>query len=290
MIDQAEKLRRQLNKGHKGDSNKAKTIAFISGKGGVGKSNVALNFALELLEQGKKVLLFDLDIGMGNVEILLGLNAEKTIVNMFDEGIGFTDIIEKGPRDLAYISGGSGLNRLFELNQKNMDFFYSQYEEIVLQYDFILFDMGAGATETSMFFVLASDECIVVTTPEPTALTDAYSMIKQIVNNQRKMPIYIVMNQALNPKIGTKALGQFKQVIKRFLHVDVQMLGILPKDKLVTTAVIKQVPYVMLNSKAAISKATKSLAATYLASTASGTVLHHEETFINKLKRYIIAR
>ncbi|WP_106497607.1 MinD/ParA family protein [Lentibacillus sp. Marseille-P4043] len=285
--DQAASLRRKLTIAQ--DPKQAKTIAIVSGKGGVGKSNFALNFSLELRNNQKTVLLFDLDVGMGNIDILLGLQSERTIVDMFNDRLSIHDIIEEGPNQLHYIAAGSGLSDFFTMDQAKIDFFLDQYNELVQMYDYIIFDMGAGATHDSLQFVMASDECIVITTPEPTSITDAYGMIKHILNNKQNMPIYVVMNRSLSTKQGTKALERFQRVVSQFLQVNVSLMGVLPDDKTVTTAVIRQIPYVLLNEKAAISKAVKQVAANYLAKSFSLTK-KEPFSFVQKLKQLMIER
>ncbi|SFA77301.1 flagellar biosynthesis protein FlhG [Lentibacillus halodurans] len=260
--DQAAKLRRKLGMTQR--LREAKTISVVSGKGGVGKSNVALNFSLELLRHGKKVLLFDLDIGMGNVDVLLGLDTHTTIADMFAEQLSVHEIIKTGPRGLAYVSGGSGLNDLLTLDRTMQNYFFQQFEELIYIYDYIIFDMGAGATHDSLSIVAASDEGIVLTTPEPTAITDAYGMIKHIVNHKPDLPLSVIMNRTASAKNGQQALERFHRVIQQFLNKEVRKLGILPDDKTVSTAVIRQIPFVLLNEKAAVSKGIKKIVASYL--------------------------
>lgn len=267
----------------------AKTIAIASGKGGVGKSNFALNFSLELLHHQKKVLLFDLDIGMGNIDILLGLQAKKTIADMFDQHLPIHDIIETGPDNLRYIAAGSALANLFAMDPEKMDYFFEQYEEMVQMYDYIIFDMGAGATQDSMHFVTSADECIVITTPEPTSITDAYGMIKHIVKKQRNMPIYVVVNRAASYKNGMNTLARFKQVILRFTNKEIRQLGILPDDKAVTDAVRSQTPFILLNGKSAVSRALKQLTADYLTSSI-GSKKQKSNSFLERLKHLMIGR
>lgn len=263
MNDQASDLREKL--AARNSSKQAKTISIISGKGGVGKSSTAVNFALELRHNDKKVLIIDLDIGMGNVDIMIGLHAKKTLNDLFNDRLTIHEIIDIGPRNLSYIAGGSGLNNLFTLSKAKKSYFYEQYNELIMLYDYIIFDMGAGVTRESLFFILASDECIVITTPEPTALTDAYSTMKHIVNNRKNMPIYIVMNRAKTERDGRKSLEQLKQIIYRFLDVDIQIMGVLPEDKIVSQSIIKQTPYVLLNNRSKVSKALKKMTVDYLA-------------------------
>lgn len=278
--DQAEGLRRKLGPFVK----QAKTVSVISGKGGVGKSNFALNFSLQLIANGKKVLLFDLDIGMGNIDILMGLRAEKTIVDMFQNHLTIEDIIETGPKGLSYIAGGSGLNGFFHMNGTDKDFFYEQYRKLLDQYDYILFDMGAGVTEDGLYFILASDECIVITTPEPTSITDAYGMIKHVTGKQKDMPIYVVMNRSTNHQTGLNALEQFKKVVVKFLGIEIKAMGIIPNDKTVIQAVLNQVPFVMFNERSKASKAMDHIAYRYV--TQSKEISRNTSfSFVQKLKQ-----
>ncbi len=284
IYDQAEGLRRKLDNNR--TPNQAKTISVISGKGGVGKSNFVLNFSLQLINTQKKVLVIDLDMGMGNIDILMGVHAEKSIINLFEDHLSVHEIIETGPNGLSYIAAGSGLNHLFNMRETDRSFFYDQYRELVQMYDYIIFDMGAGVTEDGLFFILASDECIVITTPEPTAITDAYGMIKHVVNMQRSMPIYVIMNRSLGYQEGQKSLRRFNDVVSKFLHVQSRSMGIIPDDKTVTQAVIKQVPYVLFNHRSKAAKAIKEITNNYLKDSKE---IHGQSsiTFIEKLKRLI---
>lgn len=284
MNDQAEKLRQQLNRPKGG-----KTIAVVSGKGGVGKSNFAVNFSLELIHHQKRVLLFDLDVGMGNIDILLGLHANLTVVDMLEKNISIHSIIEKGPLGLSYISGGSALTDFFTMDQQKKDYFYEQYEQLMNHYDYIIFDMGAGVTSESLFFTLAADECIVMTTPEPTSITDAYGMIKFIIHNERKMPIYVVMNRCQSQKHGKNALDKFHQVVAQFLQINIKRLGMLPEDKMVSTAVMKQTPYILFNERLPVSKALKEIVHHYMSVT-NGVNLVKPVSFIQKLNKLLKGR
>lgn len=285
--DQAVGLRRKLTMVQY--PKQAKTIAVVSGKGGVGKSNFALNFSLELINKQKTVLLFDLDVGMGNIDILLGLQSTRTLVDMFRDHLPIHEVMEEGPHHLQYIAAGSGLADFFTLDQDKIDYFLAQYTELVPLYDYIIFDMGAGASSDSLQFLMAADECMVVTTPEPTSITDAYGMMKHIINKKQHMPIYVVMNRSLTIKQGAKALERFQHVIKQFLQVDVSLMGTLPEDKIVTTAVMRQIPYVLLNEKAAVSKAVKQMVTNYLVNSFR---LNKKEplSFVQKLKQLWIER
>ena len=283
MIDQAGKLRRHMT-----DQPRAKTLAIVSGKGGVGKSNTVLNFSIELQKRGKNVLLFDLDIGMGNIDILLGKKTNHTIADLFNDFMPIHDMIESGPKGLSYIAGGSSLNHLIDMDCYKLDYFFQQYELLTQVYDYIFFDMGAGVTETSLSLLLASDECIVVTTPEPTAITDAYSMIKQVVRRQQDMKLSLVMNRVESIKDGKSAAVRFQHVIQQFLGIEIELLGLLPNDKLVNTAVIRQIPYTILNERSVISKAMYQMTDVFLENQPSGN--KQPDSFVQKLKRLLTVR
>lgn len=284
--DQASSLRRKIS--HSNNNKHAKTISVISGKGGVGKSNISINFSLQLIKEGYKVLLIDFDVGMGNIDILLGLNAQNTIVDMIENELSIFRIIEKGPEKLAYVAGGSSLNQLFTMNQDDLEYFYKEYELLTDKFDYIIFDMGAGISENMMFLILASDECIVITTPEPTSITDSYGMIKQIVNKDREMPIYVVMNRSASPKNGMKALKRFQHVVASFLNINVNTIGVLPEDKIVKEAVIRQTPFTMLSKRSRITNSMKQMTANYL--TNANQLELKPNSFIQKLKHLMRGR
>ncbi|WP_217585591.1 MinD/ParA family protein [Lentibacillus saliphilus] len=287
MGDQAEGLRRMLQMPHQ--QKHAKTIAVASGKGGVGKSNISLNLSLELINRNKKVLLFDLDIGMGNIDVLLGLDTTYSFVDLFEQDIPITDIIATGPKGLSYISGGRGLNRFFVVDEAKKALFFNTYEELVKTYDYIILDMGAGATADSLLFILAADECFIVTTPEPPSITDAYSMIKHIVGHGFTKPISILMNRSVNEKRGIAALNNFRAVVKQFLQIDVTALGVLPDDKIVTKSVMRQTPFLLMNDKAPISKAIKHTVDYYL-SNLTKPPNSRSLSFVSKLKQLMMER
>lgn len=289
MNDQATNLRRQVKLRDRKNLKKAKTLSVISGKGGVGKSNFALNFALELINVNKRVLLFDLDIGMGNIDILLGLQSKYSIIDMLDKRLSIYKIVEKGPNDLAYIAGGSSLTEIFTINQEKMNYFLEQYEDIATNYDYIIFDLGAGISKESLFFILSSDETIVITTPEPTSITDAYSVVKYIVSEQPKMPFHLVMNRAESMKVGREAMNRFINVALNFLKIEINNLGVLPYDPIVSDAVIQQTPYVILNKRAPVSRAMKRIVLDYIDDLTKNRY-EFKQTFTQRLRQFFLGR
>ena len=198
MNDQAEILRKKVE-GYQNEST-AKTLAVISGKGGVGKSNFSLNFAISLAQKGKKILLFDMDIGMGNIDILLGKHSPYRIIDFFEHGLSLAEIMTIGPEQVSIITGGTGLTNLFTLDETKFSRFMEEFNEFLKQYDYIIFDMGAGMTEDSVKFLLCVDELIVIATPEPTAVMDAYSIMKYLHSINNELPFFLVCNRVLSQK------------------------------------------------------------------------------------------
>lgn len=285
--DQAASLRKRMDRLNA--KRQAKTVSVVSGKGGVGKSNFTLNFALTLAENGKKVLIFDLDIGMGNIDILLGVQSKKTIVEMYEKQLAIHDIIETGPYSLSYIAAGSGLSDMFSMDEEKFNYFLSQVDDLIVDYDYIFFDMGAGASADSLNYILASDECIVVTTPEPTAMMDAYAMMKHINKMNEHLPFYLLVNRAEGLKDGKLVMRKLQQVVGQFLHKEVKPLGILPYDKVVSKAVIEQVPFTLYEPKARVSKTLKDIALKYLNGN-NDSIKRTPSSFISKLMKFMKER
>lgn len=284
--DQATNLRLQLNGS---PSKNAKTVSIVSGKGGVGKSNIAINLAIELSHRHHRVLLVDLDVGMGNIDILLGQHAPKSIHDMLNEHLSIFDIIIKGPNDLAYVSGGTGFAEFFSMDQSKTDHFLSEFEKLKNMYDYIIFDIGAGVSSDSMFFILASEETFVVTTPEPTSITDAYAMVKKIIYHDRNIPVAIIMNRVRTKRQGKRVLDQLQTIIKKFLKIETKAIGILPDDPALPEAVSRQMPVILWKDKSPITRALKQLTENYVTNTYEMRNTHRT-SFVQKLKSFLVER
>lgn len=285
--DQAASLRQKMNQINR--KKQAKTIAVVSGKGGVGKSNFTINFALKLIEKKKSVLIIDLDIGMGNIDILLGLQSRYSIVQMYENHLSIHDIIEVGPKSIAYISAGSGLSTVFNMDEAKLNYFLDQFNQISSEYDYIFFDMGAGATNESLAYILAADECILVTTPEPTSMMDGYAMIKHIHNRNDQLPFYLLINRADSIKEGKQVIRRLQKVTSYFLAKQIEALGVLPDDKKVSKAVISQVPFVLYDPLTQASRAIDQIVTQYLTDTID-LDKKAPSSFITKLKKFIKER
>lgn len=286
MKDQAELLRMKMERFNK---QSPKTLAIVSGKGGVGKSNFSLNFSLSLTKSGKKVLLFDMDVGMGNIDILLGNSSSCTIIDFFDRKIPLKNLVQEGPSGLCYIAGGTGLDKLFSFDEESIIRFMDELSILLEQFDYCLFDMGAGVSEHSLRFILSVDEIILVTTPEPTSITDAYSMLKHIHLKNPALPFLVVVNRVYSEKEGLNTYKRLETVTKRFLQKEIKPLGIIPDDRAIQIAVSKQVPFIF-NERAAATKAILQMAKTFENQNYQGLAVPKMSNFVTKLKRLFFER
>ncbi|MGI2293061.1 MinD/ParA family protein [Paenibacillus sp. GXUN7292] len=266
MNDQAEALR-QLVKQNNSQSQLKNTrvVTVTSGKGGVGKSNFSLNFALSLQRLGQKVLVFDADIGMANIDVLMGQTTPYNLYHLLTQEKTIWDIIAVGPEGLHYIAGGSGFKDLLELTAEQLERFAGEIEKLHGRYDVILFDTGAGLSKETVKFITAADETIVVTTPEPTSITDAYALIKMVRAMHIDVSFKLVVNRATNRKEGQQTLDKISLVAKRFLDTELPTLGIMFDDGNVSSAVKKQIPFSICYPSTAASKAVMEIARSFLA-------------------------
>lgn len=287
MRDQAENLRLRLQRINK----EAKVIAVISGKGGVGKSNFSLNFSLTLAEQNNRVLLFDMDIGMGNIDILLGANSKYTIIDIFNNDNTIHDIINEEMGNFSYISAGTAFSNVFKLSEERVNYFLHQIQLITQNYDYIIFDMGAGITEENLNILMAVDEIFVITTPEPTAIMDAYAVMKHVCIKKFQADFSVVINRITSEKEGQMTFQRLYQTMSQFLKKEIRLLGMLPEDKNVLKAVRAQVPFIKFNANAKASNAMNKIATQYIN---QGILNKQEEkpssTFISKLRKFFLER
>ncbi|WP_307065669.1 MinD/ParA family protein [Alkalibacillus filiformis] len=278
--DQAHDLRMRMKK-QQGEQ--AHTIAVFSGKGGVGKSNFALNFSIGLSERGKKVLIFDLDIGMGNIDILLGLQPKHSISTMLEKNLQISDIIEEGTHNISYIAAGTGLNDFFHLDRDKYNYFMQQLQHVTNSFDYIIFDLGAGMSEEHLAFIQAADESIVVTTTEPTSITDAYAAIKRLIvhNTREDLKLSLLVNRATDEQEAQLAYSKLKTVVTKFLDHSLNFIGFIREDYTVVQAVKKQVPFYNFNEKSKAKKSMDNVVNTFMDEAKSTTP---KRQFINRVK------
>jgi flagellar biosynthesis protein FlhG len=289
MEDQAKHLRERLRMAESGI--RTTSIAVISGKGGVGKSNFSLNFAMVLKEKGHSVLLVDMDIGMGNVDILLGVSSKYSIIDFFTKSIPLQEIICKIPGGIHYITGGSGLTKFTEITNTAFQHFFTQFSMILNQYEYVILDMGAGMNKDSLKFILSVDQVFVITTPEPTSIMDAYGAMKYIMMENSQIPFYMIVNRAQSEKEGQATFNRISKVMHQFLEKKAIFLGILPEDKVIQQAVKRQTPFIHFNGKAPASKSLKNIADQYCQQNFElVSPINNKTSFITNLKRILFER
>lgn len=245
MIDQAQNLREMVfSKGSTSKSQKNDILVYTitSGKGGVGKSNFTVNLAIEMQRRGRKVLIIDADYGMANVNVLFGLSIKKTLHDVIFKGLPLKDAIIENEDGIKIISGGSGLLEMAELgNEKQQKLIngLSKLEDI----DTILIDTSAGVSKNLLSFISFSQEMILVTTPEPTSLTDAYSLVKIVSRMKIKESIKVVVNRVKNEKNSESAFERLEKAATNFLGIKLEKIGYISDDKKVREAVMEQTPF-----------------------------------------------
>lgn len=279
MRDQAEALRMKMLKAQ---GELAKSIAIVSGKGGVGKSNFSTNFAHSLRSKGKKVIVIDMDIGMGNIHILLGVSPKYSLRDYLMGSIFLEDVINVDDEGLTFISGGSGLDTVLEWSENMFERLLDAFEHLQKEYDFILFDMGAGATQRSIELIMSVDEVIVISTTEPTSITDAYSMMKFICLKDPDKKFNIVSNRVTKQDDGNESATRLQYAMRKFLDKETVILGFLPEDPVVHKAVLAQKPFSLLYPNAPVSKRMAAIADVFVQ--VDRAEIKQETGFLTKLK------
>ena len=267
MLDQAESLRRLVSKEvepveKEKSVHKAKIITVTSGKGGVGKSNFVVNLGIALQKQGKKVLIFDADIGMGNDDVLMGVYPKYTIFDVL-KGKDIKDIVVEGAYGIKLLAGGSGINQVEDLQPHERTLFLNKIESLT-EFDYILMDTGAGINRSVLAFIACSDELVIITTPEPTSITDAYSLVKATDHFKLKEKAHLVVNKSFTKQEGEQTYAKFKRAVNRFLKVEMNYLGCILDDKKLVMGVREQTPFVVSYPNSEASKAIEEIAGKFL--------------------------
>lgn len=249
-MDQAAKLRKMVEEKKeeniKVDTKKtAKIISVTSGKGGVGKTSLSVNMAAHLGKEGTKVLLIDADLGLSNVEIMLGVTPSYTLKDVIKHGRAIEEVIINGPYNIDFISGGNGFLELVELSEVERDEILIKIHKLEELYDIIIIDTGAGISKNVTSFLTISDEIIVITTSEPTALTDAYSIIKVITEEKLKQKIGLIINRVKNKNEFQQASDILINTAKKFLGEEIRSLGYVFEDPNVRKTIYKKTPFVI---------------------------------------------
>jgi flagellar biosynthesis protein FlhG len=252
--DQAEQLRRCAA------PRRSWTIAVTSGKGGVGKTSLAVNLALTLAQSGQRTCLVDGDLGLANVDVLLNLHPRHSLRDVVAAGMPVEEIILQGPAGLEVIPAASGVEALADLDTGARQFLVKTLQSLSGRSELTVLDTGAGVSKTVLALALAADEVLVVTTPEPTAITDAYAMVKILSHRRSSIPVSLVVNQAESAGQAREVHGHLQKIIQRFLRREVPMAGWIPRDACVERAVREQRPMAIYFPYARATEAIRAIA------------------------------
>lgn len=263
-MDQAQNLRNIIKLQRQTEEHQARVITVTSGKGGVGKSSMAINLAIQFRKRGKSVIIFDADLGLANIEVMFGAIPKYNLSDMIFRGKSIQDIIVKGPMDIGFISGGSGINGLGNLTYDQINYLIYKLKELENMADIVIIDTGAGISDSVIGFVEASSEVLLVTTPEPTSITDAYALLK-VLNvregfDRENTRLYMIANKTADYEDGKNLYNKLNVVVNKFLNINIDFLGIVPTDNNLGKAVMQQKPISIIYPNSPASRHFSSLA------------------------------
>ena len=263
-----EKLNREkLNKDNKisDEKNKkmAKVITITSGKGGVGKTSIAINLAMQIAAMNKKVIIIDADMGLANVEVMLGIRPKYDLGDIMYGDMKLSDVITEGPMGIGFVSGGSGIHELNNLTHEQIENMTDRLYELDELADYVIVDTGAGISDTIMQFVKVSSQVLVVTTPEPTSITDAYAVLKglnRVLAQLDGTSIKMISNRVGGHKEGEILYNKLNSVVEKFLDIKLEYLGEIVQDNNLAKGILNQQPVSVTNPNSSSVKTIKILA------------------------------
>ena len=257
-MDQAEQLRNIIKANNTVVRPTARVITVTSGKGCVGKSNTSINLAIWFKRMGQRVIILDADFGLANIEIMFGTVPKHNLCDLLYQGKSITDIITWGPGEVGFISGGSGIVGLSNLSKEYLGYIIQNLAQLDVMADVIIIDTGAGISDAVLEFLVASGEILLVTTPEPTSITDSYSFLKALNRHPRfsteTSKIKVIANKVDRPEDGNALFSKLNVVVQRYLKLPLEYLGAVPEDERLSQAVMQQMPVSLANENAKSSR------------------------------------
>ena len=224
-----------------------RTVAVTSGKGGVGKSCVALNLAVVLARRQQRVLLVDADLGLGNISILLGLSPDYTVEDVLQETCRVEQAVVEGPEGIAVLPAASDVGVGFWESAAASGAGGGPLKDFEAGFDFIIVDTAAGIAAKVVDFVMATDEVLLLVTPEPTSIADAYAVLKVLLQKQPQLSLELLVNMADSAAEAGELHAKFQEIVRRFLGAEIDNRGYIPLDRYVREAVKRQMPFVLAN-------------------------------------------
>lgn len=277
MIDQASGLRNMQQK------QQVKVIAVSGGKGGVGKTNVSLNSAIAMAQQGKKVLVLDADLGLANVDVMLGLRVERNLSHVLSGECELDDIIIEGPSGINIIPATSGSQSMVDLTPSEHAGLIRAFSELKTPFDVLLVDTAAGISDMVLSFTRAAQDVMLVVCDEPTSITDCYALMKLLSRDHGVHKFKVVANMVRTPTEGQQLFNKLTKVTDRFLDVAVELVGMVPYDEHIRKSVRKQQAVIEAFPQAPASLAFKQLGKKALTWPIPQQPTGHLEFFIEQL-------
>ena len=267
LFDQAKELRRIVEQHRQKDPKPGnlRTIAVLSGKGGVGKSNLVVNLACALAEEGKKVVLLDADLGLANVDMLCGLTVKYNLAHLVNGSKRLDDVLVELSPDVWILPGGSGIRELVEMDEAQLGELIDNLESLEDRADILLIDTAAGIHKNVLAFAAAADTAILVTTPEPTSIRDAYSILKALKNSSKseERDVVSVVNMVSSEREGLEVANRLRMAASQFLNFPIGYIGYIVKDRFVEQAVRMRKPFYQLYPDSPAAKCIKKLVRTF---------------------------
>ena len=255
MPDQAQGLRDMVGK-----AREIRVISVSSGKGGVGKSSISVNLAVAMSRLGARVLVVDADFGLANVDVMLGVISKFDVSYFLRGEKALHEIIQLGHEGVRFISGGSGMNDLINMDEERLAELLSVLVRLDAPIDLIIIDTGAGINDKILQLILASSETIIVITPEPTSILDSYALVKTIVKQDNSHPLHTIINKCENKEEAQKVQEGFIEVVGRHLGKNINPLGLIMYNQEVPLSIKRQIPITVSNPGGATCKEITSIA------------------------------
>lgn len=235
-------------------------ISTASGKGGVGKTNISVNISCLLASFGKRVVLLDADLGLANVDVLLGLTPKLNLFHMFHEGASLADVLMETPYGFKILPAPSGISEMIALDPGQKLSLLEAMDDLEEKIDYLVVDTAAGISENVLYFNMAVQERLLIVTPDPTSITDAYAFIKVMQQNHDVQSFRVIVNMAPDKKTGKEIFSRLYKACDHFLSgISLDLVGVIPNDPGVRNAVINQKPFCLFDSMSPASQGLYSI-------------------------------
>ncbi|MCX8131234.1 MAG: AAA family ATPase [Clostridia bacterium] len=261
-------------------------ITITSGKGGVGKTSFIINYAITLARKGKKVVVLDADLGMANVDVLMKVNSRYNIIDVIDGSKSIQEVIIEAPGGIKLVPGGSGIQDLANLTPPQFYRITAGFSFLEQNFDYVLIDTGAGLSKNVTNFIYAADETVILTTPEPHAITDAYSIIKVILDKSRDIHLKLIINKCETSQEGEAVLSRITSVVRNFLNYNIVPCGYIPESKYVSRSIKEQVPLCISYPTCDIARSLETIVNSEIGSSLRDTPASTVTGFVNKFKSF----